>query len=418
MKIPNNHADRDHALLSPSGIHKAIKCPGSVVLEELLPAREKDGREPSVYAEEGTRGHECSEYDTAKLVGIKGFPKPEHYDDNPPEMIQYGKDYAKFCKERLDEFLEHHEPLTPYPMLETRVIFSNNIWGTLDFGQAGVHKKTGEPRALLVDYKYGQGINVSAQDNSQLLTYAVCLNEVVCPEKVFEKAYIYIYQPRTGTSPWDRWTAERDNLVAWKRQLQDLEAFVEGLFEDLSPLTAAMENLNAGDLKHCRFCRAKPACPAFRKAVNATAVQALDAAPSFSQRPELFETHSLLDVYEKKKAIETFLKDVERELMHRMKNGEHVDGYKLVKGRQTRKFIKDEKKVAAHLKELGCKRAYKRSLVTIGEVEKQIGKKKADLLEPVIERTEGKLQIAPLEDKRTAEAVLDSAEVLTELPKD
>ena len=50
------HAERDHAILSPSSAKRWINCTPSALLAEAA------GSKTSVYAEEGTLAHEIAEY--------------------------------------------------------------------------------------------------------------------------------------------------------------------------------------------------------------------------------------------------------------------------------------------------------------------------------------------------------------------
>lgn len=405
MKL-QNHKDRAHAILSPSSIKRALKCPGSVVLAELLPKKEEA---PSEYALEGTKAHELAEFFLQHLLnGTKGVlaksaPQSE-------EMLYYCKEYADFVYELYQKFAAAHTEVKWE--VEARVKYTDLVWGTADFVAVGKNK-VGGWRALIVDLKYGKGIDVEAEDNEQLKTYGLCVEKSLLPEKEYlEKAFIYIYQPRVGDEPWSRWVAEKEVVSKWRAEVFSLQALVEGIFEDESPLTAAMAHLNAEGLDHCRFCPVKPTCPEFRKEMNKGALTVLNDAPDLKVDATLLGTHSLVEVYNKKKAIEHFLKDAEHELLMRMQKGEKVDGLKLVESRRSRKWIKDEDAVYAKLKELGCKRAYRKSLVTIGEVEKQLGKDKS-LLADITELSEAKLQIAPVDDKRQAVAIVAPSDLLT-----
>ena len=51
----DGHADREHALLSASGAHRWLKCPGSARLETLFEDKDND------FAAEGTLAHEIAE---------------------------------------------------------------------------------------------------------------------------------------------------------------------------------------------------------------------------------------------------------------------------------------------------------------------------------------------------------------------
>ena len=61
-----NHKERDHALLSASGVARWMNCNPSARLEELFPET------TSEYAEEGTLAHEISELKLTKYISPMG----------------------------------------------------------------------------------------------------------------------------------------------------------------------------------------------------------------------------------------------------------------------------------------------------------------------------------------------------------
>ena len=56
------HAERDHAILSPSSAKRWINCTPSALLAE------EAGSKSSVYADEGTLAHEIAEYALTKYL--------------------------------------------------------------------------------------------------------------------------------------------------------------------------------------------------------------------------------------------------------------------------------------------------------------------------------------------------------------
>ena len=58
------HAERDHAILSPSSAKRWINCTPSALLAE------EAGSKSSVYAEEGTLAHEIAEYALTQYLNV------------------------------------------------------------------------------------------------------------------------------------------------------------------------------------------------------------------------------------------------------------------------------------------------------------------------------------------------------------
>lgn len=62
-----NHKERAHAILSPSSMHRIVKCLGSVFLSEGIEQPESE------YAAEGTLAHEIAEIKAKEKLEKEGF---------------------------------------------------------------------------------------------------------------------------------------------------------------------------------------------------------------------------------------------------------------------------------------------------------------------------------------------------------
>ena len=94
------HAERDHAILSPSSAKRWINCTPSALLAE------EAGSKSSVYAEEGTLAHEIAEYALTKYLEGEYDPivddavplKNEHLENTlfSINMANYIRSYCEF----------------------------------------------------------------------------------------------------------------------------------------------------------------------------------------------------------------------------------------------------------------------------------------------------------------------------------
>ena len=95
-----------HAKLSPSGAHRWMRCPGSVVLEAQYPDR------GSIYAREGSAAHELAaivlEGDEANAQGYVGM-KVEFQDGEETvqwlvtqDMADHVDDYVKLVRDKAE----------------------------------------------------------------------------------------------------------------------------------------------------------------------------------------------------------------------------------------------------------------------------------------------------------------------------
>ena len=85
-----------------------------------------------------------------------------------------------------------------------------------------------------------------------------------------------------------------------------------------------------------------------------------------------------------------------------MNHGKEWYGFKVVAGRSNRKYT-DEAAVAQAAMDAGYKDIYKKSLISITEMEKLMGKKTfSEVLGAFVVKPQGKPTLVPTSDKRTA----------------
>ena len=78
-------SEANHAKMSPSGAHRWMRCPASLLLEQTLPDTS------SKYADEGTRAHAMA---ASVLEGIEDIGPRDDI-----SMAEYIADYAKLVRE-------------------------------------------------------------------------------------------------------------------------------------------------------------------------------------------------------------------------------------------------------------------------------------------------------------------------------
>jgi hypothetical protein len=105
---------------------------------------------------------------------------------------------------------------------------------------------------MVTDLKYGAGVAVEVEENSQLLYYAVGLAEMYSWS--FEKAILVIDQPRAYHSkgPYREWIVGKERV---KKAHEELKHAVERCEKPNAPLYAG---------EHCQWCRAISICPEFK----------------------------------------------------------------------------------------------------------------------------------------------------------
>ena len=197
-------------------------------------------------------------------------------------------------------------------MVETRVGFGDflpDVFGSTDLlGRIG-------SRAIVLDWKFGDGVLVDADDNPQLLFYAAAAMRTSQAKWVFEGAdeiELIIVQPPAIR----RWVTNRARVANFELTL--LRAVTQALRPD--PL------MQTGD--HCRWCTAKPICPQMTGEVDRALKTQLAALPAEQISIMLGQADRLED----------FIKDLRALAFNMLDNGHPVPGYKLVAKRGTRKW--------------------------------------------------------------------------------
>ena len=239
----NSHTnEKQHAKLSASGSKRWMECPGSVILEALLPD------ETSAYAEEGTKAHELAE---AKLY--------ELLKDKNPHDLQALK---KNCDAEMDIATDKYTET--YTGIEITVCFDKWVpggFGTIDFfAVGGTHLH-------IVDLKYGKGVPVSAVENPQPRTYSLgFLQDYELIYDNIEDVTYHIVQPRINNYSSETITVEE--LTEWAESVLKVKA---------DKAWAGTREYNPGGAQ-CKFCKAKAVCRARASRILNTIARVINPA--------------------------------------------------------------------------------------------------------------------------------------------
>lgn len=367
-----NHAERKHALLSPSSSERWLNCTPSVRLEERSGIPDTSGDA----AKEGTVAHEYAETLLRLELGLiseekaeanfKELQKSKYYSE---EMEAHAYEYVDRVLTRLDE-----DPRAEI-IVEAVVDYTEYVKD----GKGSTDSTTLSGSVLYVDdFKYGKGIPVSAVGNSQLMLYALGAYIGAGRPRKVKDVVLSIHQPRIG------------NFSTWEITLEELLTWGE---EELKP-KAALAWKGEGELKAgswCKWCKVAAKC-------KEQARQSLAVARHEFKDPSLLTDEEVLKIYALSKPLEAFIKNVKDYVLKQALAGKVWEGYKLVHSRSNR-VIADEKAVVALLKSEGLAREEitTEKLVGVTELEKILGKKK-------FERLLGKHVIKPQGAPTLAEA--------------
>ena len=359
-----------HAKLSASGSHRWLNCPGSVKAESSLP--DKD----SFASSEGTAAHELAEHclvnsvHADSLIGqtFNGFIVDNY-------MSSYVQQYVDYVK----SFSGEH-------MYEQRVDFSGHVpkgFGTCD---ALIFQRNGTLR--VIDLKYGQGVKVYAENNSQAMLYALGAYEDYNMVFDIEHIEIAIVQPRLDHI--DEWSISVKELLSWA---QTVKTKAKQCLTDDAPRVPGESQ--------CKFCKFKAQCPE-QKALteNTLLVMFDDIEPSALKSPDGLTDEQLALALHNKKLIEGWLSAVESHIRDRLESGTGFKGYKLVEGRSLRKWGNEEEAATALSELLDEDKLYTRKLISVAQAEKILGKTKKAEINDLIVKPSGAPTLVPESDKR------------------
>ncbi len=354
-----------HAILSASSSSRWLACPPSARINAELPET------TSVYAEEGTQAHALAE---KTLKGYLAGGPAEVQSDNE-EMKEAVQRYVDVCIEKINAAKAASPDAVVH--VEFRLDFSTYVPDGFGTGDMVI---VSDKSLEICDLKYGKGVPVSAEGNTQMRLYALGAVEEFGMLYAFDTVYMTIIQPRLDSVSTD--TLSAGKLLDWGRSIIPIATLAYD----------GKGDFQAGD--HCRFCKFRPRCKAL------AAYVAKKTALRKKQTLTDLETVSILQAA---KDIKRWLTDIEEYALSKAIDGYDWPGMKLVEGRSKR-VITDPDAAAAALIDKGfdADAVYKpRELQTLTALEKLVGKKSlAEALGDLIEKPDGKPTLVELSDKR------------------
>lgn len=362
------HSTRAHALLSASSSARWLACPPSAKLCAKIPDTTTD------YAREGTCAHELAEYKINKLLGIDAPDPTGNLDFYDEEMAECTDSYAQYITEQISKYTD------PIVMVEQRLDFSKYVPDGFGTGDCII---IADDILTVVDYKHGKGVAVSAENNSQMMLYALGALELFDSLYDISEIKMVIFQPRLS------------NISEYIMTAKELLDWAENTLRPIAELAAkGGGEFCAGE--HCRFCKVKATC---RKRAEYNLVLAqYDFAP-----PAMLEDTEIEAILERADALTAWASDVKEYALSQALAGKQWTGYKVVEGRSNRKYT-DEKAVAKAVKAIGKNPYCEPEILGITAMTKLLGGKKKfdEVLGSLTYKPQGKPTLVPTSDKRKA----------------
>lgn len=352
-----------HAGASPSGSERWLSCTASLgasraFLETLSPNQQAEFAKSGVAARQGTTAHAVAEAEARVMLGemdegelvltlqelsILPETEGEAYSD---EMAEYVVEYTDLIQSYINDGYE--------VLIEHRVTATVELTTVDAEGEYDLHQIIGSadciavptkelPVLRVVDLKYGEGIEVEPEDNSQAKIYALGAIEEIY-ERLGElpdwlnDVEITIAQPRLGGIK--TWMTTVDDLFTWRDEV-------------VGPaLTEALAGVKGGAAFRpsdvaCQWCPARGSCPALAQHTIEQGKELFDViqATEFETgiegafpETETLTGEELARYYSQARAVADLAKAMKAEVDRRLQRGMHVPGYHLVNYTPPRKW--------------------------------------------------------------------------------
>ena len=373
--------EKKHALLSASASQRWLNCTPSARLGQSIEDTS------SSYATEGTCAHELGEYklrcalgeDLSQVADIRD--NLEYYDS---EMEDATDEYVNYILEQYANVQKHY----PHPQVltEQRVNFSKYVpegFGTCDCIIVS------EKELIVCDLKYGKGLQVNAEDNTQMMLYALGALEMFDSLYDIESITMTIIQPR------------RSNISS---QTITKEALQRWALETLVP-AATLAFAGGGDFncgEWCQFCKVKHNC-------RARAERNLELAKHEFALPPLLEASEIASILTQVDDLVSWASNVKDFALIEAMKGVKFNGFKVVEGRSNRRYTNDTA-VADTVAKTGLD-PFEHKLLGITAMEKLLSKKRfTELLGGLVEKPTGKPTLVPTSDKRQEINIMSAAD--------
>lgn len=354
-------------IVGGSTAKRVISCPGSVALVQKMPPKPS-----SEHADRGTMLHDVM----AEILG-KDLPWDQFIGTTYEGQVLT----QELFDEKIVTALEALNEIDPDNRMEyeveTRVGFGDLLPGV--FGSTDLVGRIGD-RAIVLDWKFGDGVVVAAEENAQLMFYAAACMRTEEAKWAFAGATeveLIIVQPPAIR----RWVTTKERIAQFEQEL-------------VQAVKAAQKpdaKLAAGD--HCRWCAAKPVCPKMTGAVD----RALQV-----QLKEI-DVDTLGRYLKNAELLEDWIKDLRGLALQLLEKNLPVPGYKLVQKQARRKWT-DESKAKQALLEMGLKESVvvETSIMSPAQAEKALKKRWADLPEGLVKSESSGTTLASEDDPRPA----------------
>ena len=360
-----------HALIGGSNLARAINCSPSIRLGENIVD------EGNVYSQEGSSAHLLLEKKVKTHFGIP-------FNEDTSNLEFYSEEMEEATDVAFNYILEKYEQLKaegkhPFIASEVLVEFADVV--PEGFGSADIIIVY-DGGIIVNDYKHGKGVQVSCEENPQLMIYAY--GALLMFEHLYDikEIHMAIIQPRLNNI--SEWSTTTDELVKWAN-------------EEVKP-KAQLAYEGKGEFKcgsWCTFCKCKNECR--HRAEEFLKLEGYSVKPK-----ELLTNEEIAEIVLKVDDLVSWGNGIKEFALSEALKGVSYPGLKIVEGRSNRKY-KDEQEVIKVLKDNGFDPYDEPKLLSITELIKRIGKTNyIKFVDALVYKPAGKPTLVEESDKRPA----------------
>ena len=362
-----NHSN----IVGGSTAKRVMNCPGSVALVQKMPPQPSNK-----YADEGTLLHNV----IAEIVMSDKHPEEFLHTKYNDQILT-----LELIDNKLVPALAALDVIDPNKEMEieaeTRVGFGDllpDVFGSTDLiGRIG-------KRAVVLDWKFGDGVAVEVEENPQLMFYAAAAMRTEETKWAFdgvEEIEMVIVQPPQVK----RWVTTPARIAQFEKELVRAVKLAQ----------QPNAELKIGD--HCRWCAAKPICPQMTGAVDRalkTSIDGLDA-------PTISAYLKNADM------LEQWITDLRALALQMLDSGARLPDYKLVAKRAIRQWTDEDKaKVALFAYGLTESEVMETSIISPAKAEKALKKRKQALPDDLVVAISSGNTLASVDDPRPEVMIL------------
>ena len=352
-------------IVGGSTAKRVINCPGSVALVQKMPPKPS-----SSYADEGTLLHDTIAEHLATLAPLESFLGKKYEDQTlTQELIDDKLVPALAALDEIDP-----EQKMDYEV-ETRVGFGELLPGV--FGSTDFVGRIGD-RAIVLDWKFGAGVAVTAEENEQLMFYAAAAMRTDALAWAFD-----------GATEIECIIVQPPMIRRWVTTPERIKEFEQTLVQAVKQAQQPDAKLAAGE--HCRWCAAKPVCPKMTGAVDRALMVQLKE----------IDVDTLGRYLKNADLLEDWIKDLRGLALQLLEKDLPVPGYKLVNKQARRKWT-DESAAKQALLDMGLKESVvvETSVMSPAQAEKALKKRFSDLPEGLVKSESSGTTLASEDDPR------------------